>query len=437
MFNIIQSYFGTYKIYPSNHHLFSVNYSFVLCRMAHNPNICSKNIFRVMKIRLNTIILILSISPVLLRGQAKVYLSGNLSISSNFNTVSGIEARRPPFGYSISGSPTLTLYGIDLPFSFVFSNYQRAFRQPFNQFGLSPKYKGIQLHLGYRSVNWSRYSLGGHRFLGYGAEYQVKKFLRLGFIRGRFARAVSRDSITTVKGLRPTYQRKGLAAKLGFGSKYNYLDFIYFQANDQLKSLDASPENQLIKPTQNRIIGIKGQLIITQKVTMYVDGGVSGFTRDTRVMEVKIDTTQKIARWLARHFQPNISSQLNTAAEAGIDYKGKVLGLNAKYRRIDPGYTTQGSYYLRTDLSQISGGLSLSLGEHKYNFSGQLGIEHDNVNQQKLSTTKRIIFSSNANLHPVCFQELLPLNRQYRNTVFSLVADHWSGGSLRVFRYPE
>ncbi|MEQ8338575.1 MAG: hypothetical protein RIA62_14560 [Cyclobacteriaceae bacterium] len=40
-----------------------------------------------------------------------------------------------------------------------------SFQQPFNQYGMSPTYKNVTAHIGFRSMNFSRYSLAGHLFL--------------------------------------------------------------------------------------------------------------------------------------------------------------------------------------------------------------------------------------------------------------------------------
>lgn len=82
-------------------------------------------------------------------------ISSSLDIRGIGYTVDGIQARRSPFTYIVSGSPTITIYGLSIPLSFTFSEQDRSFRQPFNQFGLSPNYKWITLHGGYRNITFS------------------------------------------------------------------------------------------------------------------------------------------------------------------------------------------------------------------------------------------------------------------------------------------
>ena len=102
--------------------------------------------------------------------QKPVVLSGSLSLRLNSFSTSDTRSTRDPFFWTVSGSPTLTIYGIAFPFTLAVSNKQKDFRQPFNMYGVSPYYKKIRLHAGYRSVYFSDYTLSDHLFLGGGIE---------------------------------------------------------------------------------------------------------------------------------------------------------------------------------------------------------------------------------------------------------------------------
>lgn len=66
-----------------------------------------------------------------------------------------------PFNYVITGAPVLSLYGMQIPVSFVIGRQQSSFTQPFNQFELSPSYKWVTVHAGYRNLTFSPYTLTG------------------------------------------------------------------------------------------------------------------------------------------------------------------------------------------------------------------------------------------------------------------------------------
>ena len=116
---------------------------------------------------------------------------GSLGTSvTAYNSWGGF-SRRDPYNYSLSGNFSVRTLDLELPFSFYITNQNSDFRQPFNQFGLSPKYKGVTAHLGFRSISWSNFSLAGHTFLGAGVEANPGIF-RLGFVYGRFRQAIIR-----------------------------------------------------------------------------------------------------------------------------------------------------------------------------------------------------------------------------------------------------
>ena len=99
-----------------------------------------------------------------------ISLDGSISISGSKYSVSGAPRRRPPTSWTLIGSPTLSIYGVSLPFNFILSDQESDFRQPFDQIGVSPQYKSVTLHLGYRSLTYSKYTLAGISFLGAGLD---------------------------------------------------------------------------------------------------------------------------------------------------------------------------------------------------------------------------------------------------------------------------
>lgn len=328
-----------------------------------------------------------------------VYVSGRLSLSTGFNKINGIDPRKPAFSYVLNGNPTLHIGKFQLPFGLLLSNYQRSFSQPFNQFGLSPTFHGVTFHLGHRSITWSKYSLGGHRFFGLGGETQLGKF-RLGFIKGRFLNATRGNTTSSPISPIMAFTRNGYAVKLGLGLKNNHFDIIYFKAKDDTTSLD-SIEKIKLKPKENAILGLKGAFRIKKNLRINIDFGVSGLSRDLSSPSLKLDTSNNLVRFAKKVLNPNISTQINFAREVSFAYKGQKFGVDIKHKNINPGYTSLGSYYLRTDLNQNSIGGYLSFIKNKYYFRVRYGQENDNVKNQKLQTTNRTIYSINAMLRPV------------------------------------
>ena len=116
-------------------------------------------------------------------------ISGVLGGSMSYNHMSGISQRRQPYGYRLFGSVNIKLYGWSFPFSVAISQQGSSFSQPFSLYGVSPQYKWVKLHVGYRNMRFSEFTLGGVTFLGGGVELTPKKF-RFSAMYGRLRKAV-------------------------------------------------------------------------------------------------------------------------------------------------------------------------------------------------------------------------------------------------------
>jgi hypothetical protein len=91
---------------------------------------------------------------------------GTISLGSTVYYTTGINSRRKPVSWHISGAPHLSVKRMQVPIFAVAGDPDRYYRQPFNQFGLSPRYKWATWHAGYRSLNYSPFTLAGHSFFG-------------------------------------------------------------------------------------------------------------------------------------------------------------------------------------------------------------------------------------------------------------------------------
>lgn len=111
--------------------------------------------------------------------QKPVVFNGTIGLGLGTYNVKGIPARQRDFSYIFNGAPTLTIYGVTLPFSVVVSDQERSYTQPFNQYGISPTYKWATFHAGWQSLEFSPFTLAGHNFLGGGVELNPGK-LRFG-----------------------------------------------------------------------------------------------------------------------------------------------------------------------------------------------------------------------------------------------------------------
>ncbi len=338
-----------------------------------------------------------------------VGISGNLSASATNYSISGMDRRRQPFSWLVNGYVTAKIYGISIPFSAVVSEQQRTFRQPFNQYGISPKYKWITIHAGYRSIHFSDYTLAGATFLGGGIELQPG-LLRVAAIYGRFQKAVGEDTLAPYLVV-PAFKRMGYAFKMGFGSRTSFVDFILFKAKDDTASLRKIPQKMDVLPAENLVAGVNSHISFGRRIHFNGEIAASAFSRDIRAPEYDVGDNPTL-NMFKNLFTVRTSSHANTATKAALRFDLKKFYLNVKYNRIDPDYQTLGAYYFNTDVENITLAPALYLLHRKLNITTSIGRQRDNLNNQKLATTKRTIGSLNIAINP---NESFFLNMRYGN----------------------
>lgn len=329
-----------------------------------------------------------------------VKISGGLNAYAGFYQASGISPRNQPAPLGISGAVTLSLPGgISLPFSAVLGNQGSSVRQPFNQFGVSPTYKWVTLHGGYRNINFSPFTLAGHTFLGGGVELNPG-LLRLGLVYGRFNQAIS--STIVDPNVLPSYSRAGYALKLGVGKANSYFDVVLLKASDDSTSIGSvvPTASQLIKPAENLVVGISSKLRVLEKISIELDASASAYTRDTRASVVEAEAKNKWFRALESLFTPRLSTQLTQAVQAGVGYQDGWGGIKLQYKRIDPNYQTMGAYYFQSDIESYTLSPSLNLMAGKLRLLGSYGVQFDNLQDNKAARTGRKIGSLTVSYNP-------------------------------------
>ena len=307
---------------------------------------------------------------------------------------------RSPFMWYLQGSPVITVYGIVLPFSFRLSEQQRDFRQPFNQFGVSPYYKCAKLHLGYRSHSWSTYALAGHSITGAGLELTPGKF-QVGFATGRLLKPVRYlDNPENIRLQTPAYKRTGMALRLGYGTSTNNASLVILKAKDDSTSLGAVPTEYRLTPDENLVVSFQTKQTIAKKFLFEAEVAQSLYTKDIRtaLSDSTGDVMTKIFSSLIANHESTTSSN---AFRASAGYQSDLFSLMLKYQRVEPDFRSMGAYYFATDLSNITIEPSLKLMQKKLTLAGSVGTQVDNLRNDKNLRTRRTITSARVNFVPV------------------------------------
>jgi len=342
-----------------------------------------------------------------------VKFSGGLSLSSNAYSNGGVgRNRQSPFSYAISGAPTLTIYNISFPFSFTFSDQQFSYSHPFNRYGVSPNYKWIKLHLGYRSMNFSDYTVAGRQFLGAGIELTPGKF-HFSALTGKLEDPYAqRDSLVFGATTLDTYTRRIHSVKIGVG-KTSGFDIIALKVKDEIDS--ATPQeadNVRLVPKDNLVLGLNFRLLLFKRLQFKVESAGSLHTNDARatINADSLDLPQAYYT-LNKIIKTNISTRWGTAGKAQVNLNLKPFTIGFGYQRVDPNFMSMGVYYMVTDFENYTANFSTRLFKKQLRLKLKGGYQQNNLSLLRRSTNLRKIGNVQINYaNPKGFTASLNIN---------------------------
>lgn len=324
-----------------------------------------------------------------------LHVNGGVSVAQTAYAVTGMSSRRDPYNFYITGNLNFSLYGWSVPLSFNYSNHGVTFQQPFNQYGLSPTYKWITLHAGYRSMTFSPYTLNGHLFLGGGVELAPKGIFRFSAMYGRLQKAIRPD--TTSQNSLPAFERRGYAVKAGIVKNADYAYVVMFRAKDDIGSLPYVPEEQQVTPQENLAFGFSGKKSLINRLVFTIEWGASAMTRDLRTPSAE-NGAPGMYKVFGGFYRFRTSSSLYQAVKTSINYSANTYQVGLNYERVDPEYRTLGAYYFNNDLENIT--LSSSFRVANVSFSTNAGLQRNDLDNTKASKLNRVVASVNAAFSP-------------------------------------
>jgi hypothetical protein len=325
-----------------------------------------------------------------------VKITGGVNATQTAYSAWGISNRRDPYYWMLNANLNFDIFGVYIPFSATFSEQNKSFTQPFNQIGLSPRYKSVTAHLGYRSMQYSTFTLAGNIFLGAGVEIApARSLFKFSSMYGRFTKAVSVQETEGVVSGQPAFERWGYGSKLTFGKQSRSVDLIIFHGQDKTISIpDIVADSFKLKPAENLVIGINTRQSISKKITFDAEYALSAYTEDTRLESSEVQK-YRFANKLGPLFTTNISSQFNKAILSNLTYTDKLFQFRISYRRIDPEFKTMGSVFLNNDLEDVTGNLAWRMFKNKMNISVGSGIQRNNLDDALSSRMNRFLGSVN------------------------------------------
>lgn len=341
------------------------------------------------------------------KGEA-IKVNGGISLSQIYNTSFGGELAREPYSYFLNGNINFSLYGLSIPLSFNFSNEQFGYSQPFNQYGVSPTYQWITLKAGYTSMSFSPYTLSGHLFLGAGVELRPEGPWTVSAMAGRLQKAIPVD---TTAGNQPAFHRFGYGTKVSYNGQGYNLNLILFKSKDDPLTATNLTDSLQVFPEENLVLGLGGSTTLFKRVALNFEYANSAISRDIRSEGVEREVFQPFPTGGAL-FSHRLSTAYHQAFKAGVNYGGNGYTIGLGYERVDPGYKTHGAYFFNNDLENVTINGGTQLFKNKLSVSTNLGLQRDNLNDDKINQMTRWIGAFNANWNAT---EKLSISSSYSN----------------------
>jgi len=332
-----------------------------------------------------------------------IRLSGNLNLTAEGYGVSGTNPRYPSSIARAILQANVTLFDqIQLPFQLFLSTQQLALQQPFNQFGVSPRFFDgkLTLHAGYFATQFSEFTFGDARILGGGVETDLGNF-RVAMLYGEARTALQADTSQNFFG---QYRRQTFAAKIGAGEMNRFhIGFNILYAVDDSNSIRALPNTP--PPSENLAASVVFGFPITERIDVSGEIGASLFSNDLRSPKVE-DTNLPV-------FTLRYSSQLDGAAVLTINTRPLdelTIGLNGRW--IGPGYVSLGYVQLQNDLFDLTLSPSLKLLSGNLLLRGSFGLRFNNLRENRLAPSSRTIANLSATAQ---LSQTIGIDVQYSN----------------------
>lgn len=323
-----------------------------------------------------------------------IKVTGGLNATQTFYQANGIQNRRDPYYWLLNANLNFKILGIiDVPLSASISQQNRSYTQPFNMYGISPRYKAVTVHAGYRSMQFSNFTLGGNIFLGGGVEVAPENsWIKGSVMYGRFTKGVSIAETQGVVSGTPAFERWGYGTKITIGRKQDrQFDFVAFHGKDNFTSIPTKVADSFnLKPAENMVVGIVTRQSITEKILVDVEYTMSAYTQDTRMSHEEVEKN-KVYNNLGPLFTANVSTQFNKAILGNLTYNARLYQFRISYRRIDPEFKTMGSVFLNNDIEDITGNLGWRMFKNKMNISTGAGVQRNNLDNNLASNMNRFI----------------------------------------------
>lgn len=341
----------------------------------------------------------------LVMAQSNVQVNGSAGVTTElyqFNpSDSTMLPRRPDFNYRIFFNPTVRIGDkVSIPFELYLTKRQpnamlplsssRSLTDLNNRIGIHPTFGWATFHAGTHEVQFSELSTGDLPVFGWGVDFRPGKF-RVAYSQGLTRSVFEGD---TTLNLRPQWQQKIQALKIGSGSKEGSFWYanIVKRSDDMASLTDAAYAS---KATEGLLFTTDFQLRLASRIIFNGEIGSSAFTRDLSADSL---ADHGLSFMPASIFQVNQSTRADAAGKGKLDFNYEQWGLSLQAKYLGPGYEPLGYAFMETDVFDLTISPRLRLFNNRFTVNASVGQRRDNLADTKLATTKRLIALVNTNI---------------------------------------
>jgi len=353
--------------------------------------------------------------------------------------------KEPRYGY-LDLTPSVSLYGLPISSSFLFSSENSASRQNINSIGLNLDVSTIKDFISERiekekdkileegkkdlsnltdkqkdklesdarskvmgKMNPMLKFISSFKTLGIGTTYPsytpfTMQGVPISGINVEFNPGWFYVAATAQKNQKPinnsSFRRDLYSGRIGYGQtdkSHIYLTGLY--ANDKAGSILVDSSNQLLTPNSNYLFGIQGKLnLFRDKLSFEAEAVGSMLTRDNRDADLE---NKSIPSFVKNMFHPKISSQVDYSysIKSIFDNQKSNTRVTASLKMVGPGFVTLGNPTLRGDKMEIETRLSQKFVNKQVSVTASFKWFTDNLINSKRYTTNTTIPNLTVNLN--------------------------------------
>ena len=313
-------------------------------------------------------------------------LSGGVTNSSIWtnNKGSGTSA----YSLYLSGNMNLNIAGfLNIPVSFAYTNRQltKSCTSPFNRLSLSPQFKWIKAYIGYGSMSFSKYTMSGREFMGGGVELSPKDKWKIMAFGGRLQKAVEATEYADA-----SLKMCGGGFLLGYNAENFSISANVIKVKEFSSSLPYSPsDSAYVVPRDNVAASLNARVNILHNLSLSGEYAMSFLSRMAEADSVN-------GAWF---FDSHGDVITYHAGKTALAYKIPIGSVDLYYERIDPNYTTLGTYYNTDDFERIGLKSQLQIAE-KLNVGANIGYQHDNLENQDVNSNSQFAYEVDLYIRP-------------------------------------